>query len=499
MQKKIKLKAMFTAVFVVCAMLSGCLGNKPDTSQSQAKETLYLFNSKGENAQQFKKMCDDFTSETGIPTSPFSVGSGQDALEPLRTQMNSKNPPAIFSMQGLKELPEWKEGGRVLDLSTVQDAEFKAIVDSIPDSMKLSADGKESYGIPFNVEGYGYMVDKQMLNDLFGEENGQKILDELKTCSYDDFTAFCLAVTDYINTSAAQPVILNGNSYSFNTQKTGLAQKLNGVFAFAGAEKWTYGDHLINVAMNAVFPDSRSAENTTAAQVDELKTPFVAYAKGLDFVSSHAAGLKAAAKRGSDLISQANFGYDQSIQMYADSNALFLQQGNWAYSNISKVNDEVARRSVFIPVKLPFTKDMIKTGKSVEDINSSIPVYVPNYYTINAKASETAQKQAMQFLVWLYKPENVQKYIVDSFESIPFNADESINIKNSLSVSILEYMEKDKILGAPYHGAPNIWSSEVVGKEIMEKYLVKENWSESDYEAISSFAVDQWKQMKNIK
>ena len=60
-------------------------------------------------------------------------------------------------------------------------------------------------------------------------------------------------------------------------------------------------------------------------------------------------------------------------------------------------------------------------------------------------------------------------------------------------------MEKDKILGAPYHGAPNTWSSEVVGKEIMEKYLVKETWQDGDYESISSFAIDRWKQMKNIK
>lgn len=499
MIKKTKLSIMLTAVFVICSVLAGCSGNNGDTSQTEMKETLYLFNSKGENAQQFKEMCDDFTKETGIPTSPFTVGSGQDALEPLRTQMNSKNPPAIFSMQGLKELPEWKESGRVLDLSTVEDAEFKKIVDSIPDAMKLSTDGKASYGIPFNVEGYGYMVDKDMLKDLFGADNAEKVLDELETCSYDDFTAFCDAVTDYINTSAAQPVTLNGNSYSFNSEKTGLALRLNGVFAFAGAEKWTYGDHLLNVAMNTVFPDARSAENATASQVDELKTPFIAYAKGLDFVSAHAAGLKSATKRGSDLISQANFGYDQSIQMYADSNALFLQQGNWTYSNISKVNEDVAKRSAFIPVKLPFTEDMIKTGKSVEELNSSIPVYVPNYYAINAKASETAQKQAMQFLVWLYKPENVQKYIVDSFESIPFNADENIKIENSLSVSIMQYMEEGKVLGAPYHGAPNTWTSEVVGKELMEKYLVKEVWTEDDYEAISSFAIDRWKQMKNLQ
>ena len=500
MIKKFKGLIAMAAAAVLCVCISGCSNNQNGGGeQTGKKETLYLFNSKGENAEQFKKMCDDFTAETGIPTSPFSVGSGQDAIEPLRTQMNSKNPPAVFSMQGLKELPEWKESGRALDLTTVEDAEFKAIVDSIPDAMKLSLDGKASYGIPFNVEGYGYMVDSQMLADLFGEDRVSDLLKDLKSCSYEEFTAFCTSVSEYIASPTAVSAKVNGNSYAFNVQKTGRAQNLTGVFAFAGSEKWTYGDHLINISINAVFPDARSAENATAAEVDELAQPFVAYAKGLEFVSSHVGGLKGAASRGNDLINQANFGYDQSVQMYADGNALFLQQGNWAYSNIEKVNAEVAKRSSFIPIKLPLTDDMIKTGKTAAQMNSSIPVYVPNYYAINAKASETAQQEAIQFLTWMQKPENIQKYIIDSFEAVPYNANDTMQITNPLSVSIINYMETNHTLAAPYHGAPNTWTSEVVGKELMEKYLVKEEWTQADYEAISSFAIEQWKQMKNLK
>ncbi len=487
-----------TMALLICFLATGCRG-KNNTIDKTDTETLYLFNSKGENAEQFKKMCDDFTKETGIPTSPFTVGSGQDALEPLRTQMNSKNPPAIFSMQGLKELPEWVESGRVLDLSTVENQELKAIADSIPTEMRLTADGKTNYGIPFNVEGYGYMVDKRMLEALFGKDNAEDVYEDLKECSYTEFTTFTDAVTEYIASPSARSVTLDGDTYTFSATKQGLAEKLNGVFAFAGAEKWTYGDHLINVALNAVFPDARSAENASAKDVDELKKPLLAYTEALDYVSNHAAGLKGATKRGKDLISQANFGYDQSIQMYADSNALFLQQGNWAYANIAKINKDVAMNSIFVPIKLPLTEEMIKTGKSVEDINSSIPVYVPNYYAINAKASDTAKKHAMEFLVWMQKPENVQKYVIDSFEAIPFDADSNMKINNSLSVSILDYLDDGDVLSAPYHGAPNTWSSEVVGKELMEKYITKETWAKEDYEAISSFATSQWKQMKDLK
>ena len=31
--------------------------------------------------------------------------------------MNSENPPAIYTLAALRALPEWKESGRVLNLS----------------------------------------------------------------------------------------------------------------------------------------------------------------------------------------------------------------------------------------------------------------------------------------------------------------------------------------------------------------------------------------------
>ena len=48
--------------------------------------------------------------------------------------MNSENPPAIYTLAALRALPEWKESGRVLNLSTVEDPEFQDIVSSVPDT-----------------------------------------------------------------------------------------------------------------------------------------------------------------------------------------------------------------------------------------------------------------------------------------------------------------------------------------------------------------------------
>ena len=455
--------------------------------------TLHIFNSKGENAAEFEAMCKAFEEETGIPVSPFSVGAGTSAAEPLRMQMQSKEPPAIFSMQGLKELPEWLESGVALDLNTVTDPQMKAIVEAMPENMRLSPDGVASYGIPYNVEGYGYMVDSQMIADLFGSGNEVNILKDLRTCSFDDFKAFCEAIDSYIENPSAVQVNLNGNTYTFQAEKTGRAANLNGVFSVAGSEKWTYGDHTVNVALNTVLSTSREASQITNEQFEALRNPLIAYMKNLDFITQHAGGLKGPAQRGLDLINPANFGYDQSVQIFADGNAVFLQQGNWAASNVAKVDASVAERCSFLPVKMPMTADMMKTGKTVEELNSSIPVFVPNYYAINAKASPQAQKQAIQFLIWMDQPENIQKYMIDSFKFIPYNADSTMTITNALSNSIMTYIEEGKTLAAAYHGAPGQWSGDILGAKIMEEYLTKSEWNEQSYSDLADFAIEQWK------
>lgn len=470
------------------------------TTAAGAGETLNIFNSKGENADQFTAMCADYQKETGVTTKAFSVGSGTDHMEPLRAQITSSSAPTIYSVQGLKELKEWVDGGQILDLTTVQDADFKKVVDGIDEGLRLTNDGKSSYGVPYNVEGYGYMVDSQMLADLFGEPSKDGMLKDLRTCSYEDFTKLCDAITAYIKTPSAAEITLNGNKYKFQASKTGLAAKLNGVFAFAGSEKWTYGDHLINVSLNCVFKGQSDANAATEEQVNSLKDPFIAYAKTLDFVSQHAAGLKSAGKRGNDLINKANYGYDQSVQMFADGNAVFLQQGNWASSNVNKVNADVAKRSSFIPVKMPVTDAMMKAqGMTAAKFNSSIPVFVPNYYVINSKASDAQKKLAYDFLTWLEKPENTKKYVIESFKAVPYSADSSVKLDDAFGNSMLTYMAEGNTIAAPYNGAPATWSGDVVGKKIMEEYLTKEKWADADYNAIADYAIAQWKELKNAQ
>lgn len=471
---------------------------KTDDAAPASGAVLRIYNSKGENATEFSEMARAYEAASGVTVKEFSIGSGQDHMEPLRAAMNTKEAPAIFSIQGLKELQEWQEGGFVVDFGSVDHAEFKALADAIPAGLRLTSDGANNFGIPYNVEGYGYIVDKQMLSDLFGADKADAVLAAIKTATYEEWEMFIHAIDTYIKTPSAAAVTLSGTAFTFVAEKTGLAANLNGVFAVMGAEKWTYGDHFVNVALNAAFVTPAEAHAADEAKLKSLEGLFEVYAKALDFKTSHLAGATGPAKRGPDFVSSANFGYDQAVQIFADSKAVFMKQGNWAFGNIEKVNPEMSARLTFVPVKMPFT-DAVVTAKdrTVAMLNSTIPVFVPNYYAINSKVTAEEQKLAMDFLVWLNTTEEGQKFVKESFGFIPYNADPATTVlPNALGNSIVEYIKAGPTLSAPYMGAPASWSGDTLGLYMMENYMNKETWTPEDYKTISDYAISSWIELK---
>lgn len=491
MKKKIVLASLIVSVFVASA--TGCSMNMMGSDYD-----LYIFNGKGESAQALDDAAAKFTEETGKKVKTFSLGSGTSSLDTLRAEMNSKNMPGIFSIVNIQELKEWEEGGYALDFNTVTDANFKAMADEIPENMRLTSDGTNSFGVPYNVEGYGYIVDTRMVEALFGDGTAEKFLEDAKEASYEEFQNLVIAVNAYIKEGTPANITLDGETYTLRSEKTDLSSKLTGVFAIAGADKWTYGDHMVNVALNAVFDNPAEAAAATDAQLESLRGPLNAYARALDFKTSYAAGRGGMLTRGADFINTTTANYDSAVQIFAESKALFIKQGNWAYTNIEKIDKEIVKTLDFIPVKLPLTDaDVVSDVGSAEKLNSSISVYVPNYYAINAKASDEQKQVAMDFLVWLNTSDSGQKFVTENMAFVPYNADhENISTDNSLSNSIIRYMKSGDVISNPYGGAPVNWSGEKLGLEVMEKYLTKEKWTEEDYGAIADYAIKQWKDMK---
>lgn len=512
MKRLSKFIATTLSTLMLAGVLSGC-GNSggntntpPPNENSTAKSAdknkdydFYIFNTKGENADALQAAVNAYEAEKGVTVKVFSLGSGTNSSDTLRAEMNSKKMPALFSIMNIQELVEWEEGGFALDLNTATNEEFKKLHDSVPQTFRLTSDGTNSFGIPYNVEGYGYIVNTKMLEDLFGADKVEGFLKDFKTATYDEFEQMVNILDTYIKDGTAGTVKLSGNDYALVATKTDLTNNLNGVFAVAGSEKWTYGDHFINIAINAVFDNPSAADNATEQQIDSLKGPFVAYAKALDLKTSHVAGMNGALPRSPEFINSTTNGYDQSVANFASGKSIFIKQGNWAYANIEKANSEIVDTLTFLPIKMPFNdSDIQVNGLTVDKMNQSISVYVPNYYAINAKASQEEQEMAEDFLVWLNTTEQGQKFVTEDMAFIPYNADPATtNLPNSLGNSIIGYMKDGNTISNPYSGAPINWSGETVGLKIMEEYLIKPEWTEEDYNAIADYGISTWKEMKS--
>ena len=507
MKKKLLL-ALAAAGILTMGALAGCAGGSGtsagETASGGAAQAggsggsgydLYIFNTKGENAEAMEAAAKAFGEEKGVTVKVFSLGAGTNSIEALRTEMNSKNKPAIFSVMNSESLVEWVEGGFARDLSKAANEDFKKLVSEIPDSFHLT-DGALNYGIPYNVEGYGYIADTQMLGDLFGAENVADFMAAFKTATYDEFEAMVHTLQAYITEGTAASVTLSGKTFDLAPEKAGRAVNLEGVFSVAGSEKWTYGDHFMNIALDAIFRDGQAASEAGKEELEAGRGAFLAYAKALDLKTSNAT-----TKRGPDLINASTHGYDPSIATFANGKAVFIKQGNWAYENIKKANPEILDTLIFLPVKMPFTQADIKAeGLTVEHMLRSIPVFVPNYYCINEKVSDAEKALAEEFLVWLNTSEAGQKFVVEDMAFIPYNADPaSTSAGYSLGDSIISYIADGNTLTNSYAGSPVSWATDIFGLYMMENYVNKAEWPATAYEDIADYAIASWLEQAGLE
>lgn len=498
-------RKIVVALCIALGMLSlaGCGSTKQTEEAQKEKEMeLYIFNSKGEISDSLQELVAEYEKESGVKVKLFNTQAGEDHMKALRSLMNEKVKPDIYTVQSVAELEEWESYDYVMDYSKSEGitTEFKELTDNIPEELRLTTEEGTNYGVPYNIEGYGYMVDTQMIADIFGVGNKDKVLQDLRLCSYEEWENCIRVLGNMIDTGVGAPVTLNGNAYNVGG-KTGLAAKLTGVFAVAGSDTWTYGDHMLNVAVCSGVANVSQAQNASKEQIKNMKSAFVAYAKALDLKTTYAAGDNGHMTRSVDMINSSTNSYDAAIKKFAQSKAVFFKNGNWTASSIAEIDGAVAERLTFLPVKLPISDaDIQVEGLKASDMNSTIPVFASMYYAINNRNDEEHKKAAQDFLVWLNTSKTGMKYITEVFQFIPYNADpETTTVSNALGNSIIQYVNMGGTLSNPYNGAPSNWGGNTVGTYVLQNYLAKPVWDANDYNKIADYAVSQWISMGGLE
>jgi raffinose/stachyose/melibiose transport system substrate-binding protein len=191
------MKKLFVLIPLIALAILGCSKSGGAKAADKGYD-LYVFNTKGENAAQFTAMGEAFQKETGIRIKTFSIGAGQDSTAPLNTEMNSKNYPVIYCAD-YYGLESWIQGGFITNLNAVTGhPEFEKLAKSIDPTLYLTNGGNANYGIPFNVEGYGYIADEQMIGLIFGADKVDAVLADITSASYTEWEALVKALDSWI-------------------------------------------------------------------------------------------------------------------------------------------------------------------------------------------------------------------------------------------------------------------------------------------------------------
>ncbi|USK34454.1 ABC transporter substrate-binding protein [Bacillus sp. F19] len=349
-----------------------------DSKSGDEVVTLNFFQFKVEIADQLQEMIKEFEAEhPNIKVKLETVGGGADYGAALKAKFASGEEPDIFNNGGFKELELWKE--KLADLSGEPWVEHVLPIGKVP---MTDADGK-LYGMPVNLEGYGFVYNKDLFKKA-GITEPPKTIDELKAAA-----------------------------------KKLEAKKIT-PFSAGYGEWWVIGQHLLNIP----FAQQEDPEAFIAGLYDgSEKIPgnkqFKEFKEVLDTELKYA--------NDNPLTTD----YNTQVTLFASGETAMLQQGNWTENMITEINPEI--NMGFLPIPI-----------SNDDSAGNLPVGVPNNWVLN-KNSEHLE-EAKTFLNWMVSSETGKRFITEEFAFIPaFDNIEPAGL-GDLGTSILDYSKEEKTI-----------------------------------------------------
>lgn len=357
--------AVVTAAAVAAAGLAGC----SDSSSSADGPSVYFMNAKPEQDAAYQEIAKKYTEETGVEVKVVTAASGTYE-QTMKAEVGKKDAPTLFQINGPAGQLRWES--YMADLS---DAEFTKQLNE--DTPPLKNDQGQIIGVPFAVEGYGIIVNEEIFDKYFA-------LPGATATSLKEINSFDK---------------LKEVSDDMQARKADLG--IDGAFAAASlssGEEWRYQTHLLNTPMDQEFKDAgvTDMDNMQFTYNKEFKNLFDLYLE-----DSTVAPSLTPSKAVSD-----------SMADFALGKAAMVQNGNWAWSQISDVDGNVVKEDKikFIPMYMGLP----------DESSRGISVGTESYLAVNFKASEEDQKASIDFANWLYAGDGMQ-YVVDDLGFIaPF-------------------------------------------------------------------------------
>lgn len=449
MKKVKKILALAISSLMVTSALTGCAANgdkktdegtKPAAEEKKENVTLNIFQFKVEIDKEFKEAAQAYTTEhPNVKINVETVGGGADYGAALRAKIQGGTEPSIFNIGGPQDVKDWES--RLVDLTN--EPWTKQALDGVLSGVTVN---NKVYAMPFAVEGYGFVYNKEIFQTAGIDTKGVK-----------DYASLEKAVKDLDTKIKAGEL---KSKYP----------NLEAAFELPAKETWVTGLHTSNAAISQEFNSSLDA---FAAKKIDFKNGEALKAL-IDLQANYSPSAKSKEK-----LSTVDYA-TQVDQGLAIERVAMVQQGNWIYGGVQKIDPKVADKLDILPMS-------VKGGK--ED---TIPMGVPMYWAVNNKGTEAEQAAAKDFLNWLYTSEKGKDYIVNKFFFIPpFKGYESLQPKDPLGAAVKRYAEAGKTTPWVFMGYPTGWGMEVLGQEI-QKYLA----GQEDWNAVMKNSQAKWEEMR---
>ena len=420
----------------VAAMSLGALAAcGSSTSGDDAKGKVYYLNFKPEAADQWAALAKEYTKEKGVEVKVQTAASGTYE-QTLKSEIAKTEAPTLFQVNGPVGYQNWKK--YTADMSNTD------VYKELTNQDVALKDGDKVVGVPYVMETYGLIYNKDILNKYFA-------LDGAKATSMDEIDNFdtLKAVAD-----------------DMQARKDELGIK--GAFTSAGFDSssdWRFKTHLANLPLYYEFKDDNVTEQPATIKGTYLPN----YKKIFDLyiTDSTTDPTQLSAKTGDDANSE-----------FALGEAAFYQNGTWAWTDLQKAGmkaESVGMMPIYTGVKGE-EKQGLATGSE-------------NYWCINDKASDADKKATEDFLSWVITSDTGKKAISqDMGFTTPFKTFDDVKFDNPLTEAAVEDQKSGKTqVSWNFTMMPSEEWKNKVGQALLEYAQGTGKW-----DAVKTAFVDGW-------
>jgi len=441
---KQKITALIMAVITILLSLSLTACGEKNSSQ------VYFLNFKPESASVYEEIAKKYEEEKGVKVKVVTAAAN-GYEQTLKSEIAKSDAPTIFQVNGPIGFSAWEDY-----CADIKDSRLYSYLSD--KNLAIKKDGGV-YAIPYVVEGYGIIYNDAIMKRYFALPN--KKTDINSTEEIDSFDKLKAVVEDMT--------------------KNRKALGIKGVFAstsLASGEDWRWQTHLLNVPLYYEFFDK---DNTADVALSLLDAGEISYKYADNFSKIFDLYLDNSVTKKTLLGSKS---VADSMAEFALGEAAMVQNGNWAWSQISGVKGNTVKSEDIKMLPIYMGIDGEK--------GQGICIGTENYFAINKNSSEEQQKESLKFLEWLFSSKTGKNFVTEKLNFItPFNTfNENEQPNDPLAKEISRYMKDDSVKNIPwaFSAFPSDEFKREVGNALLEYAQGTKKWDE-----IKKIITNKWK------